>query len=534
MSRSHPKPKLPRDRPWQQRGWLAVWIFIGLAIPISYLAWPYVGSPRPIVVSRETTYLTDPALITGGLIDYYSVLAADLREAGVTSTSEDAWMKEAAPNPPWVNWELTGPTTYRSSPQLRQLTDQNLKDESARWTAEDKILLGEFLRLHPWNSDSHPTLAQMIAGNAEWYAKAQRKFVPYSPIDIKDPTASSPPLGAGAIFPVAHDVESVFLDRFALRAAFRWGSGNVDLAIEDVKFALEIANRHQYDRYAVARGMQWESRVFTLVANCLLESADINPDALVKIADLPTASTRPQFKYFVKNGRLHALDFMQRNSMGYSDLFFIVDPTSRLKLMHERRLRINTDWNEVMRATNRFFDQIEAAITITNSAEALRIINSRRKRPVGATPVQRLQKRNLLQSVPITQEVIAAFNYGQHRRYGDDFIYTLHRDLQRQIVQIIAGLVAWKHEHGQFPDSLDQLASSAAPFKVKPDFLIDPFSGTQLSYNGSQEGFELRSVGGNQKQDEQVFQQIGLSRRSPPFYDQDPIWRWPISSAVAK
>lgn len=528
MSKSLAKSKPTRDRPWRRR-WLAVWMLFGLAAPICYLIWPYIGSPKPIVVSKETTYLTDQTL-KGGLIDYYSVLAADLREAGVPSICEDPWMKEAAPNPPWVNWELTAPTKYRSSPQLLQLIEQPSKDKSTRLEWEVSILLGEFLRLHPWNGDSHPTLAQMIADNAEWYREAQQNFVPYSPIDIKDPTASSPPLGVGAIFPVADELESTFLNRFALRAAFRWGSGNVDLAIEDVKFALQIANRHQYDRFAVARGMQWESRVFTLVTNCLLESTDISPDTFIKIADLSTASTRPQFEYFMKTRRLQALDAIQRKSMGYLDLFFIVEPTSRFKLMHERRLRINTDWNEVMRATNRFFDQMEAALVMTNSAEALRLMNSIRKRQVEGKPAQCLKKRNLLQSVPSTQEVIAAYN--GHRDYSDDFIYTLHRDLQHQVVQIIAGLVAWKQKHGQFPDSLDQLASSAAPFAVKREFLIDPFSATQLVYNSTLESFELRSVGGNQERDEQVFQQTGLSRRSPPFYNQDPIWRWPSPSAM--
>ena len=498
---------------------------IGLAIPICYLVWPYVGSPQPIIVSPETTYLTDLEL-KGGLVDYYSVLAADLREAGVPSISEDPWMKEAAPNPPWVNWKLTTPTKYQSCPQLFQFIDQQSQEESTRWKREDRILLGEFLTLHPWDSDSHPAVVPTISSNADWYTEAQRNFVPYSPIEIKDPAANSPPLRTGSLFIVAEDVEREFLNRFALRAAFRWGSGSIDLAIEDVNFALQIANRHQYDWYAVGRGMQWESSVLTLVTNCLLESPQVSSNTLSKIAELPIASTRPQFEYSVKTERLRDLDAIQRKSTGHLDLFFLVERTSQFKALHERRLRINTDWNEVMRATNRFFDQIEAAMAITNSAEALSMMDSIEKPHVGYDLSQRLMKRSLLQSVPSTEEVITAYSYFRRPKI-DDFIYTLHRDLQRQVVQIIAGLVAWKQQYGQFPDSLDQLTSPVATFKVKSELLIDPFSARQLMYKRTQEGFELSSVGGNQKRDEQFFQQRGLSNKHAA-HNQDPVWRWSL------
>lgn len=503
----HPQSKRTVDRPWHRPRWLALWILIGFVIPIGYLVWPYIGSPEPIIVSRETTYLTDQEL-KDGLVDYYSVLAAELREAGVPSISEDPWMKEAAPNPPWVNWELTASAKYQSYPQLLQFIDQETQDESTRLKWEDRMLLGEFLRLHPWDSKSHPTLAPMIAANADWYAEAQQNFVPYSPIDVKRQAANSPPFNASKLYIVAEEVESAFLDRFALRAAFRWGSGNVDEAIEDVKFALQIANRHQHDRYAVGRGMPWESRVFTLVINCLLESSDVSSDTFRKIAELPTDSTRPQFANILKTNRLRSLDSIQREPRGlYSS--FLVDSKSRFVFLHRRRLRINTDWNEMMRATNRVFDQMEAAMEITNSAEALRAMESIEPPDVGYQLAQRLKKRSLLQSAPSTEDVIAAHGYFR-RNSIDGFIWTVHRDLQRQVVQVVAGLVAWKQEYGQYPGSLDQLTSSDAAFQIKPEFLIDPFSATHLLYKRTMEGFELRSVGGNQRRPERIPQAWSL------------------------
>lgn len=494
----HPKSKRTADRPWHRRRWLAVWMLIGFAIPIGCLVWPYIGSPEPIIVSRETTYLTDQKL-TDGLVDYYSVLAADLREAGVPSISEDPWMKQAAPDPPWVDWVVAPSSKYQNFPELLQPMKQKMEQDTLDvwlWSKrKGRILLRDFLRLHPWNSNSHPTLAPMIDGNADWYAEAQKNFVPYSPIDIKRQAANSPPLRA-RFFIVAQDVESAFLDRFALRAAFRWGSGNVDEAIEDVKFALEIANRHQNDSYAVGRGMPWESRVLTLVINCLLESSEVSSDTFRKIAELPTDSTRPQFANILKTNRLRSLDSIQRGPTGlYSS--FLVDSKSRFVFLHRRRLRINTDWNEMMRATNRVFDQMEAAMEITNSAEALRTMESIEPPDVGYQLAQGLKKRSLLHSAPSTEDVIAAHGYFR-RNSIDEFIWTLHRDLQRQVVQVVAGLVAWKQEYGQYPSSLDQLTSSDAAFQINPEFLIDPFSGTQLLYKPTMEGFELRSVGGNQ------------------------------------
>ena len=75
---------------------LLLWMAIGIAAPILYLVWPLIGSPVPIIVSYETTRLSEEWL-HNGQIDYYKYLAEELREAGVTSIADDPWMEYTRP-----------------------------------------------------------------------------------------------------------------------------------------------------------------------------------------------------------------------------------------------------------------------------------------------------------------------------------------------------------------------------------------------------------------------------------------------------
>ena len=65
---------------------------------------------------------------------------------------------------------------------------------------------------------------------------------------------------------------------------------------------------------------------------------------------------------------------------------------------------------------------------------------------------------------------------------------------QCDFVRLTAALLAWKREHGAYPDSLEALASTAPTS-------VDPFSGEAYHYRREGEGFLLYSVGPNRKDD---------------------------------
>ena len=74
--------------------------------------------------------------------------------------------------------------------------------------------------------------------------------------------------------------------------------------------------------------------------------------------------------------------------------------------------------------------------------------------------------------------------------------------LFRRLFQIAARLTVWRQQHGEWPDSLDQLLTLADFREAPSNLLIDPFSGSQLQYSLTNEGFELRSVAENTKLDD--------------------------------
>ena len=65
----------------------------------------------------------------------------------------------------------------------------------------------------------------------------------------------------------------------------------------------------------------------------------------------------------------------------------------------------------------------------------------------------------------------------------ETFDMRLQRELARRTLLLKLALLAWKEEHGEYPEELDELAGQW------PDALVDPYSGAEFGYRpkGTQE-----------------------------------------------
>jgi len=481
--------------------------------------WPFLGSPDPIIVGWNTTRLGEHSIVDG-VVDYGNYLTDQLQAAGVPDITDDPWMKQARPHPRNKNgWQRLdwGP---RPGGLYTGIQD------ACRNAGLTSI---ELLRLHPWSDTKYPGIAEAVRRNDEWYAATSAEYVSLTPIDWSRRTPGKP-FASSMLSTPARELNEAFANRFILRAALRFGSDDVAGAFSDIQFAYMVAARHRLESQSPHHALRTESRISRLVINSLLKSEIWTSDTLQHLMALPFKSTLSDFAETLERERLVCLDCIQRKRNGTMRFVALVpdigfaepDISHRLK---SRRIRINTDWNEVMRATNQFYDELLIAIRHVDPAQRLTDAKALVE-DNGYSFVKEISQRELWQAAPTTGEVIAVYSH-YHYQTVAGLKATMRRDLSRQVIRLVALLADSQQKNGYLPQTLKELRSGPDSQPLPASWLLDPFSGRELEYHALEGGFVLRSVGYNQVRDESEFLELQTKRREYPEEDQDLVWRWP-------
>ncbi|QDV76042.1 hypothetical protein Spa11_42660 [Botrimarina mediterranea] len=164
-------------------------------------------------------------------------------------------------------------------------------------------------------------------------------------------------------------------------------------------------------------------------------------------------------------------------------------------LVHQTLCRCSVDWNVVLRRFNTMYDQVVVAAKITNGRDrriALQPIDAE----IGAAQ-ERVQSTasglgRMWTSAArgeLAADVLQSQSFFGFEQY---FAIEDRNRIDRALTRTTIALAIYRAEHGEYPESLDDLAPD-----VLPTAPVDPVYGDPLSYRRTDGGFLVYSLGFN-------------------------------------
>ena len=267
---------------------------LGIGLPLAWLLWGIFGWPQAIQISKETTWLTEP-VGDDGYVDYMSYLYDRHAELSDTSIADDEWRElieaERGSGP------LAGSGMEYIEPSVefkKQLPDELSEGERelrAREFTEETVL---DLTRQLWEPDSHPILANNIKANEKWFATVEATFPSTSSLGA--PGKATLPIECGIAMIVLPGTEysRTFSRRFLLRAAGRFGDGEVTAALDDVGFVYKIAQRDRCFIIEQSVGVGIEAEASRTLISGLLSSPQLTDDHILQISQLPQSKVKQE------------------------------------------------------------------------------------------------------------------------------------------------------------------------------------------------------------------------------------------------
>ncbi len=494
-----------------------LWLLAGvLLLLIGLFVLQLFGPNPPIIVSPQTTYITEP-IGTDGLPDFERyVLEAD--RADVTPSNNAAallwqalWPGELSPQHyapmaaelglpqiPSVKEALVSPYGEVSRAKLEEWLESipEIKDAGNSAEAADAVMDRAMTR--PWTSDEIPPFAQWILENEKplnliVVASRRPKFYSPSPsfLDNKQDLFVSMLLpGVGRIREAARCL--------SIRAMWHVGEGRPMDAWTDVLAMYRISRLLTQGRTLVEQlvAIALDGMANT-AAQRILESNELTVDEIKQIrtelSEIPPLA-----------GAARALD--QGERLLALDAFVRIGGGGRADLMEELGLQqgamtggvldvVSVDWNLVLREANGWYDRITAAAKMKDRAERNRAImtinsdihrlhaNSRTASSMATAVVSRQQRSQLVSAMMLglfLPAVSAAIDWEDEQ------------NVVMELTRLCAALAQFRAEHGAYPKELAELVPG-----VLQELPNDPYSGKPFVYSRDGEGFLLYSVGAN-------------------------------------
>ena len=533
----------PRTVRFSRRA-IVAWVVTGFFLPLSYLTWHILGWPADIRMAHDTTRLTSP-LTDDGYIDFIRVIREDAQQA--TKVKDDPWFIL------FENERLQGRSPPHGVQRATSQWDQIVyRDPVAAFTNSlgeaDKSIEG-YQRIHdfenvtiparqqmPFTKTDDALLAEVIEGNADWYEAIQKSYSP-SPLPVEFPggTKPRPQRTAGMIRLDIHGDCSRMSKRFQLRSMLRAGEGDLVGALEDLGFTFNVATRlDQPPSFIIATMVATviEKNACNSAIKQVLLAKELPPQVCEQLEQFPQGSTfsklAAQLDTIERYVQLDVIQGMHAGKCGEMDGIAFTGPDAYLK---SRRLWHAIDWNLAMRHQNEFFDTLIAAIDKPTWREQSAAIEAMRQ---NSAFIPRYFERSI-NDVPLWSNEDLTPHLEDHllanRHFkSNDFVESIHlRDLRRRVIQIVARLAMWRQIHSRFPDRLQSVQSVPGFSVASSALLIDPFSGEELVYTATNEGFALSTVGPNMQKEEGGVEECSIHEvdNRETRHPDDHIWRWP-------
>jgi hypothetical protein len=501
------------------------WIGGVFLLLFALFLWQLFGPSPPIIVSRETTYITAP-LKPSGLPDYGQYVLDKARE-GVTPENNAAvllwqaiWPGDLEPEHYEVMADELGLEEIPSADEsLQSLYGDRNRQRVLAWLkerqsgGEDKetsvdaptddsdedavyAVIGQAVS-RAWTSADIPPLAAWIAENKkplDMLVAASQRSRYYSPspnlIDGSNVPliVMSSPDGAGL-----RDVAS----SLSARAMWHVGEGRPAEAWRDLLAVRRLAQLQSRDGTTLVYELIAirNDGVAAVATVTLLDQSSLTPEEAKQVqrdlAALPifsaVADTIDEGERFI---------FLQTVFTARSDgsrglaALAALDPHYSLPLPWA-----SVDWNDVLREGNRWYDRASAAMHLPTGAA----------RKAALTQMDTDLQSRIARASRRSEWFGGLMNRGQR----SDQVAAVLLDMFLQatdaapgaqdrantnltLVRLAAGLAVYRAEHGTYPENLDDLVPG-----VVPALPVDLYNGKPFFYQRDGEGYLLYSAGAN-------------------------------------
>jgi hypothetical protein len=537
-----------------------LWFIAGVFLLLLGLFFFQLFGPDPrIVVSRQTTYLTEP-LGSNGLPDYERYLLERYRE-GVTPQNNAAalmwkalWPGELSPQDyAPVSKELGLTQIPSKSDAIDHLYSQAntkriaewLKQQAANATVtdtatsatisnggtadldEDSLMQTELehaaeevldqVMSRPWTSDEAPPIAAWVRAKQkplDLLVEASRRPRCYFPsMSLID--AQRGPLIA-MLLPGQQGARAAARS-LVVRAMWHLGEGRPNEAWQDL-LAIHRIGRLLAQGHTVVE--QLIGAAFDNIAcygtQTLVHHGNLSVEQLQQIrrelAALPPLSGMAEA--IDEGERLGTVDALVHlavsNDASWNEMLGITgNDAGGLPILQI----VSVDWNLVLRDINRWYDRLAAAIRLPNRAERmaamqtveadmLRLVaESQRPMKLALAAVSRQQR----------SEVVAAMMLGIFLPAIDAATAAEDRaNATMQLTQLAAALSEYRAVHGVYPENLDELNPS-----ILEKLPVDIHAGSPFFYKRETDGYILYSAGSNRKDDGGSNEQINVYAGQP-------------------
>jgi hypothetical protein len=514
-----------------------LWLLAAAILFLAWFAWQLFRPNPPIVISPETTHITEP-LRPDGLPSYKQYFLTS-RRAGVTPENNAAvplWQalgpgedSDALSTDDWhvLDRELSLGPPPAPDRVLKSIYNKELRAEVLIWLAanapnwrrarqedpaalaeigltQDDVDADEVIGLAtdaPWRRDDLPPLADWVARNQahldSLVAAAKRPRF-YSP-----PASSFVDENASIVetmtFPQLIQAREI-ARALKLRAMLHLGEGRTAEAWHDL---LAI---HRWARLITQAQFIIDQLVAIAVdgiacagTNVLLSMGNLTPDLARDIqrqlADLAPSSRTAESMNFGE--RIYFLDATlagKRKGMGK---FLANDLSSREKkpFAFEILNFVSANWNTALVDGNRWHDQLAAICLLPTHSERLLSLNRlsgefqqceyRLSNPfawiAGALSFSRRSKM-------LANRIIAAMTSS----FPMFLLAEANGRTRLQLTQLAAALAVYRAEHGIYPEALEKLVPATIP-----SLPTDLYNGKPFLYQRDAAGYLLYSAGAN-------------------------------------
>lgn len=474
-------------------------VIIVLAILAILAAIRFIPVPPPgLEISRETTYVTEP-ITADGEVDFAAAINARMSEGVTPETNAMIGLLEAL-GPGAVDdervYELLGMEPLPEGGEYFVSLDDYVKINPPPESADRMI--ESFVR-SPMKSDGHRWVVGFLNANRE-------------PLDRVAAAAGK----AHLYYPILPGDDDILFDRsvrhlvpmrrvarrLADRAALRLSRGQVDEAWSDLQAVYRLANLLRCQRDAIS----------SMVADAMIAPAD-RTVRLAAVYPVDTASVETLLALWRKRPlqalveplwveRVQTLQALAALCQRPVRLANAPDMTESL-----RREALNP--NVLLRENNRWFDRLEQVLAIEDPRQKLAAAESYRdelsvlKAQLMVDDQRKNEANRALALYP------SAISNDIYSRYIADVVNTMlmnatprlafeqvSQTSERRITEAVLVLRLYHDDHGEYPETLEALAP-----KYLSDVPLDPFTGKPLAYDRTEDGYLLRSLGDDGKDD---------------------------------
>ena len=516
----------PVARRWTRRR--VVWLLSAIGIGVSLLRflWIIFGWPPAIVISRETTWVTEP-LTEDGYVDFLELVRRKTHADLTTPPEEDPWflMEERERR---VGWSPQNADVYRDPVDAFRagLPDESPDSELAE---QLRTLQTDLQMRHveqPISTSNLEVLAAGVEENNDWYAAVRGSYDSRYPLDVNVPSVAHVPLQHASI-------HRQFGHRFCLRAAVRFAQGRTTEALDDIRFVYSIAAREDNGiqcaiQFGIAKSI--EHTACSAATAGVLAADELTPSELEIIRRLPSENCVDRVVEACDQWeRVMWLDLIQNLHRRGADEM-LVTFTGPLNWLKAKRFQHSVDWNFVLRDQNQLFDRIVAG---------MRLPTWEQQRAAIKQALVRDDDSYTVRDSDLPLDMIEPWTWQSPGRRFPDMARSWHvdcdnhlalahsRGLNRRAVQIAARLALWKQQHGSYPAVLAEILSVDGMPGATPGLIEDPFTSQPLVYRREGDGFVMYSLGKNMTDDGGGQQMIGKSDSGITEDRDDLIWRWP-------